>query len=64
MKLFRTKYRIIRTRWDYIAQFRPWWSPFWLECFGWARTNTLRDAEDLARFHKNQVLTSFYKEDQ
>ena len=28
-----TRYRVVRDQWlGYEAQFRPWWSPFWLQC--------------------------------
>jgi|688.fasta_scaffold25738_7 hypothetical protein len=33
LKLFSTRYRVVPDRWaGYEAQFKPWWSPFWLQC--------------------------------
>ena len=32
---FKTKYRIVRDKYcGYEAQFRPWYSPVWWQCFG------------------------------
>jgi hypothetical protein len=39
-----TRYRVVRDRWaGYEAQFRPWWSLFWMQCsryHGGPGTNT------------------------
>ena len=45
-----TRYRVVRDSYlGYGAQFRPWWSPFWMECDrrgGVCGTNTNKTLED------------------
>ncbi|AWM37081.1 hypothetical protein GobsT_50020 [Gemmata obscuriglobus] len=46
------KYRIVTDRYcGYEAQYKPWWSPFWLECFGVNTRRTIEASEQVARFH-------------
>ena len=50
--MFKTKYRIVRDSYaGFEAQYRPWWSPFWFQCF-WCNTRgTIEGAEQVCRLH-------------
>lgn len=51
------KYRVVRDRYlGYEAQFRPWWSPIWLQCYGVNTSRTLDRAEALCREHATPVV--------
>ena len=39
----------------YVAQFKPWWCPVWLECFGTNFSSRLEDAIKVCERHKNRV---------
>ena len=58
LRLPPTRYRVVRDRWlGYEAQFKPWWSPFWMECdrrggvCGTNTNETLEDARQLCADH-------------
>lgn len=46
------KYRIVADGYlGYEAQYKPWWCPFWLECFGTNTRGTVEDSEQVAKYH-------------
>lgn len=52
MKL-KTKYRVVTDKYlGYEAQFKPWYYPFWLQCFGVNTANTLERAKTTIERHK------------
>lgn len=54
-------YRIVRDSYaGYEAQWRPWWWPFWSECFGTNTSKTMEEAEMLAKHHRNPVLKEWF----
>ena len=58
MTMFKTKYRVVMTRFDtYKAEYRPWYSPFWFECF-FGCTLTLEEAVRLVEIHKKTPVWS------
>ena len=63
MNLFKTKYRIrFNVRFDtrgnvesmYIPEYKLWWYPFWLKCFGCYNVN-LEDAQESIEQHKKRI---------
>ena len=49
---FRNEYRIVRGRYfGFIAEFRPWWSFRWRECYSDAEHDSVEYADRLARIH-------------
>jgi hypothetical protein len=59
MKLptFKTKYRVVRDDYrGYEAQFKPWYLPFWLQCFGTNTSSTLEGAIRVIDKHKTRVV--------
>lgn len=57
MKLFLTKYRVVRSKgpW-YSAQFRHWYMPFWMDCFGVNVNQTIREAMTCAQIHRHRMV--------
>jgi hypothetical protein len=56
-RVFRTRYRIIEDAYEgYEAQFRPWWSPWWAQCFFANTSRTIEQAEQVARVHSGVVV--------
>jgi len=46
MKMFKTRYRVVRDNYlGYEAQFRWWWCPFWFQRFGANTYVTLEEAQ-------------------
>jgi hypothetical protein len=53
----KNKYRIVRDGYaGYEAQFRPWWSPFWFQCFFVNTRSTIEAAEEVARTHAKPTV--------
>lgn len=54
MNFFKTKYRIVSDNFaGFEAQFKVWWFPFWLQCFGVNTRSTLESAIEVCKRHKN-----------
>jgi hypothetical protein len=54
-KLFKTKYRIVKDNYDgFEAQFKRWWMPFYMQCFGVNTSPTLEKAKYIIYRHKNE----------
>ena len=56
-----TRYRVVRDEWlGYEAQFRPWWSPAWIQCScynggcGINTKETIEEARQLCADHANR----------
>ena len=50
--MLKTKYRVVRDSYaGFEAQYRPWWSPFWFQCFGINTRGTVEGSEELCRLH-------------
>ena len=57
MKIFKTKYRIARDAYaGYEAQYKPWWSPFWMQCYGLNTMPTVDLARKLCFQHATEVV--------
>lgn len=51
------RYRIVVDRYNgFEAQFRWWWSPIWLQCFGCNTTSSVEQAEAVCRKHAQPVV--------
>lgn len=51
--LFRTRYRICRDDYaGYEVQYKLWWWPFWMGCYGINTWPTLEDAKIALQQHK------------
>ena len=49
---FRNEYRIVKGEdLGFIAEFRPWWSSRWRECYPGAEDDSIEHADRLARIH-------------
>lgn len=54
MKIFKTRYRIVRDSYlGFEAQFRPWWFPLWMQCFGCNTRTSLDASRKVAELHRN-----------
>jgi len=54
--MFQTHYRIVTDRFaGFEAQYRPWWWPFWLECYGINTCPSLEAARALCDQHANNA---------
>jgi hypothetical protein len=56
-RFFRTRYRIVNDAYaGYQVDYKPWWSPFWIQA-GFTNTHSsLERAEDFMNRHKNKVV--------
>ena len=56
---FKTRYRVVSDKYcGFEAQYRHWWMPFYLQCFGTNTSSTLEGAKFVINGHKRQVLYS------
>lgn len=52
----KTKYRVVRDGCaGYEAQFKLWWFPFWLQCFGTNTRGTVERSKAVIELHKKDV---------
>lgn len=50
--MFRNRYKIVSDHYaGYEVRFRPWWSPFYIQCYGTNTLKTLAAAEGVALNH-------------
>lgn len=53
----RNEYRVVGDNFaGYEAQFRPWWSPWWFQCFGINTRSSPEGAEAVAIAHASPVV--------
>ena len=59
MSFFRDRYRIMKEPGGYMAEWRPWFSPFWLACYSeagtWGIFETVYDARCRIQEHKRMM---------
>jgi hypothetical protein len=56
----KTKYRVVRDSYNgYEAQFRPWWSPIWFQCFGTNTEPSLERSLQVCKLHAKPVITYY-----
>lgn len=55
--MFKTGYRIVRDSYSgYEAQYKPWWCPWWRQCFGSNTRGTVEGAERVIKAHASVVV--------
>lgn len=58
MNFFKTKYRIVSDNFaGFEAQFKVWWFPFWIQCFGVNTRATLESAIEVCKRHSKRTKT-------
>ena len=61
MFFFRTRYRIVLDTYSgFEAQYRPWWSPCYLQIGGTNTSSSLADARKIVDRHKYHVIWQGY----
>lgn len=63
---FKTRYRIVRDSYcGYEAQYRPWWCPIWLQCFGSNTRTSVEKSREVCQQHYNKhrpnVAVEYYE---
>jgi hypothetical protein len=48
---FKNRYRVIFTGCNWIAQYRPWFLPFYIECYSWVGRYSEEAAIELCHIH-------------
>lgn len=61
----RSEYRIVKNNsnyWNYKAQYKPWWSPFWFDCWNVgnvrSEADSIKDLEEFALKHAQAKQTN------
>ena len=59
LRLFKTKYRVVAGRimnnTIYESQYKPFWCPFWKNCFSGSLSYSIDEAAELCALHQKRI---------